>query len=159
MFDSKLQSVPLSYGPIIGYSTHHQFIKGGHHHHLHASYNFNWNGPFVGFASFCSVTNKIQAYFDYQFHWQRFRSHIVERGHGGFHSVFNTTTKNAYGSQVALEAIYNLFGNWYAGLQFEFKGFWANNSRRGHHQEDSRRHHFNANWNSYSVVSQLAFEL
>lgn len=160
LFERKLQCVPVSFGPIIGYSTHHQFIKGGHHfHRLHASYNLNWNGPFIGFASFYSVNSKIQAYFDYQFHWQRFRSNVIERGSRGFHSEFNTTTNKAFGNQVALQANYNLFANWYVGLQFEFKGFWATNSRRDHRHEDDRLHHFNANWNSYSIVSQLSFEL
>lgn len=157
-FERKIMCLPMSFEPLIGYSSHHQFIKGPFHH-LSTSYNYLWKGPYVGLASYFPVNKKIEGFIEYQFHWKRFHSKFEGRGPGGFHSIFNTNTDNAFGCQVTMSAIYKqLLGVWSGGVLFEYKGFWANKSRRDHGREFFGIRHFDANWNSFLVVSQLSLE-
>lgn len=158
LFERKIKCLPLTFEPMIGFSSHHQFIKG-FFLDLSASYHFLWKGPFVGLATFFPVNSKTQGFIEYQFHWKRFHSKFEARGDRGFHPIFNTNTDNAFGCQVTMSVISKkLLGVWSGGLLFEYKGFWANRSRRDHRREFLGIRHFDAHWNSFLVVSQLALE-
>ncbi len=151
---------PISFSPLLGYSSHHQRYKA-QQHHFKNTYDLTWNGPWVGFAILYDFSKDIHTYFDYQFHWNKFHSKIGEKNDLE-HLSFHTNSNDAYCNQVTLAARKKI-GNWFLGLRFEYKGFWTEKNHRKHRVNDEGidsliRRHSNIHVNTYYLASQIGYE-
>lgn len=146
----------VSVSPLVGFGCHHQLFKARYSGYR-SNYRFTWNGPSFGFALTYLYDEKTYAYFDYQFQWDRFRARVSDHVFED-RFLFHVKNSNAYGNQVTFGAIRKVFGNFYLGLKFQYKGFWANRSHGADSGLEQHVGHVDMNWNSYYLSSLIGYE-
>jgi hypothetical protein len=128
----------LSFAPLVGYSYHQQRFKSRTYHNAsdpegnkvlaRNNYKFRWSGPWVGFALAYQVFYEFQLYFDYSYHWARFRGNVKENFFPG-QLPSHLRSNNAYGNEFTVGSVYTFCDNWFIGLKFDYKQFCGNKGK------------------------------
>ena len=157
----------ISFAPLVGYSCHQQRYKNRAYKNLHIpleadilahnNYIFRWSGPWVGFALAYQATCELQLYFDYYYHWSRFRGKVRE------HFVFpqfpdHLRSNRVYGNEFIVGGVYTFCDYWYIGVKFDYKEFCGNKgkSRIQHTHFDSALRKLN--WRSSTATLDIGYE-
>jgi len=159
-----------SLAPIVGYSYNYQRFKNQREHRRsndsssfasfgrRNNYRFEWNGPFLGFVSAFQPTCDWQVYFSYAYHWAWFQGRIHERsllaGRGRQHS------NNVSGNEFCVGSTYEFCDNWFLGLNFDYKCFFANKGRFKRRLAPSVEERFplrKLDWQSFYVTVDVGY--
>lgn len=156
----------VSFAPLVGYSYHQQRLKSRTYRNLlvpdaevilaHNDYKFRWSGPWVGFALSYQATCELQLYFDYYYHWARFRGTVKEHFVlGEFPS--HLRSNRAYGNEFTLGGIYTFCDYWYIGIKYDCKLFCGNKGKSNVEtiNEDSPLRKLN--WQSQMITLNVGY--
>lgn len=158
----------ISFAPLAGYSYHQQRFKSREYDNLsnplipivlaHNDYKFRWSGPWVGFALSYQATCALQVYFDYYYHWARFKGTVKENFQ--FTPWFPTHLKSnrAYGNEFKVGTIYTFCDFWYIGIKFDYKQFCGHKGKGT--QETSPFTDYalrSLNWNSSTITLDIGY--
>lgn len=131
-YQFNLDCYRVSFAPLVGYSYHQQKFKSRKYTNeldplaadilAHNDYKFRWSGPWVGFALAYQATCELQLYFDYYYHWARFRGTVKENFLIG-ELPTQLRSNRAYGNEFVVGGTYTFCDYWFVGLKFDYKQF------------------------------------
>lgn len=151
----------LSLAPVVGYSYHQQRFR--HHHYkdrlfdrtvfVHSRYDYQWKGPWFGFASGYQMNCDWQFYFDYRFHWAKYSAHVNEDlGIIFQHQKINSVN----GNEFILGANYIFCDCLWTGLKFDYKNFSSH--KRGRFTSlNARAKVSHLRWESYAITWDVGY--
>jgi hypothetical protein len=158
----------VSFAPLIGYSSHQQRFKSRKYENVifpladdilaHNDYKFRWSGPWIGFALSYQATCELQLYFDYYYHWARFRGTVKEHfafQPGAFQN--HLRSNRAFGNELTVGGIYTFCDYWYIGIKFDYKQFCGNKGK-----SKVETSHFNSalrklDWRSSTITMDIGY--
>lgn len=121
--------------PLIGYSYHFQKLKNNEYHNeltgltnnYTNNYKYRWRGPTVGVAAAFQIECNWQLFFEYTFHWARYRAKFVD----SFLATLPGKQKsnNAHGNEYTLGTSYEFCPDWLLIIKVNYKNFFNNKGR------------------------------
>jgi len=156
----------VSFAPLVGYSYHQQRFKNRKYSNelfpeiedllAHNDYKFRWSGPWVGFALAYQATCELQLYFDYYYHWTRFRGTVNENFLLG-QLPNHLRSNNAYGNEFTVGATYTFCDAWFVGLKYDYKEFCGSKGRSHFDEADFHSPLRSLNWQSSTVTLDVGY--
>lgn len=156
----------VSFAPLVGYSYHQQRFKNRTYRNelnplatdilAHNDYKFRWSGPWVGFALAYQATCELQVYFDYYYHWARFRGTVKENFLLG-ELPSHLRSNRAYGNEFTVGAIYTFCDYWFVGLKFDYKQFCGNKGKSHVETADLTSPLRKLDWQSSTVTLDIGY--
>lgn len=156
----------VSFAPLVGYSYHQQRFKSRKYTNelaplaadvlAHNDYKFRWSGPWVGFAMAYQATCELQLYFDYYYHWTRFRGTVNENFlFGEFPS--HLRSNRAYGNEFTVGGTYTFCDCWFVGLKFDYKKYFGNKGRSHVETIDLASPFRDLEWQSSTITLDIGY--
>lgn len=167
-YQFNLDCYRVSFAPLVGYSYYQQRFKSRNYHNelvpladdilAHNDYKFRWSGPWVGFALAYQATCELQLYFDYYYHWTRFRGTVKENFVNRL-SQFpgNIRSNNAYGNEFTVGANYTFCDYWFVGVKFDYKQFCGSHGKSHLDDSDLTSPLRKLDWKSSTITMDIGY--
>lgn len=127
--------------PLVGYSYHFQKLKNRKYENefdpveneltFKNSYIYRWRGPTVGVSLAWQIECNWQLFFNYTFHWLRYRGKINEDFVSSTHPA-KQKSNNGHGNEFTVGTSYEFCPDWILILKVDYKNF---KGRRGQFEE------------------------
>lgn len=131
--------------PLVGYSYHFQKLKNhkyinelspGTERFVRNNYKYRWRGPTIGFSTAFQIDCFWQVFFNYTFHWLRYRGKVVDAFVVGSHPG-HQKSNNCHGNEFTLGTTYEFCPDWLFTIRVNYKNFLGN---KGHFETQSTPH-------------------
>jgi len=165
-YQFNLDCYRLSLAPLIGYSRYQQRFKGRTYNNAftpadpeilaHNNYKFRWSGPWIGFALAYQATCEFQVFFDYSYHWVRFKGNVRENFFPG-ELPSHLRSNNAYGNEFVVGGVYTFCDSWCVGVKFDYKQFCGNKGSFKSEGEEESSPLRKLNWQSSTITLDIAY--
>lgn len=156
----------VSFAPLVGYSYHQQRFKSRKYSnqlvttdediYAHNDYKFRWSGPWVGFAMAYQATCELQLYFDYSYHWARFRGTVKENFLLG-ELPSHLRSNRAYGNEFTVGGTYTFCDYWFIGVKYDYKQFCGNKGKFSNEGASTSSALRKLNWQSSAITLDIGY--
>lgn len=156
----------VSFAPLAGYSYHQQRFKSRTYTNVafplaenvlaHNDYKFRWSGPWVGFAMAYQATCELQLYFDYSYHWARFRGTVKEHFYID-ELPTHLRSNRAYGNEFTVGGTYTFCDYWFVGVKFDYKQFCGNKGKYSNEADVESSALRKLDWQSSMITLDIGY--
>lgn len=156
----------VSFAPLVGYSTSQQRFKNRNYVNeanpagddilAHNNYKFRWSGPWLGFALAYQATCELQLYFDYYYHWTRFRGTVKEHFLLG-QLPRHLRSNNVNGNQFTVGGTYTFCDYWSIGVKYDYKLYNGDKGKSTIEKLDLSSPLRKLNWQSSTITLDIGY--
>lgn len=123
----------FSFAPMVGYSYNFQKYTNKDYKiattdeevNYHNSYKYHWRGPWIGLFTSYKICCDWLVYFNYNYHWIRFRGTVDEEITLAEHPAYQKCN-GASGNEFVLGTAYEFCPNWVLNIKGDYKVYQGN---------------------------------